>query len=78
MYWEIGGTLALQGAAYWLIFEPLLLSGGLLDYEAVTAGLDDGRIGALGLDVQWQEPFDPDDPIAKHPRHSSSLLLPEN
>jgi len=36
----------------------------------VLEGLGSGRIGALGLDVQWQEPFDPEDPVAKHPRHS--------
>ena len=42
-------------------------AGGLLDYDAVKQGLVDGRIGALGLDVQWQEPFNPHDFIAKHP-----------
>ena len=42
-------------------------AGGLLDYAAVLKELD-GKIGALGLDVQWSEPFDPDDPVAKHPR----------
>lgn len=31
-------------------------------------GLTSGHIGGLGLDVQWQEPFDPTDPIACHPR----------
>lgn len=41
--------------------------GGLLDYAAVRAGLRTGKLGALGLDVQWSEPFDPDDEIAKHP-----------
>eukprot|EP00887_Chlorella_sp_A99_P000709 scaffold5.g709.t1 len=49
--------------------------GGLLDYEAVLAGLDSGLIGFLGLDVQaswqdwlWQEPIDPEDPTVQHPR----------
>lgn len=42
-------------------------AGGLLDYDAVLKELD-GKIGALGLDVQWSEPFAPDDPVAKHPR----------
>lgn len=41
--------------------------GGLLDYDAVLKELN-GKIGALGLDVQWSEPFDPDDPVAKHSR----------
>lgn len=43
-------------------------AGGLLDYDAVKAGLESGHIGGLGLDVQWQEPFDPQDWIALHPR----------
>lgn len=42
--------------------------GGLLDYEACREGLASGRIGGLGLDVQWVEPFDPEDPIATDPR----------
>ncbi|CAK0780981.1 hypothetical protein CVIRNUC_005244 [Coccomyxa viridis] len=42
--------------------------GGLLDYESVKEGLQTGQIGHLGLDVQWIEPFDPEDWIAKHPR----------
>lgn len=33
------------------------LAGGLLDYDAVVEGLDSGRIGGLGLDVQWNEPW---------------------
>lgn len=44
------------------------LPGGLLDYDAMLQGLDTGHIGGLGLDVQWQEPFDPSDPLATHPR----------
>ena len=43
-------------------------AGGLLDYDAVMEGLDNGRIGSLGLDVQWSEPWDPQDPIMSHPR----------
>ncbi|CAL5221445.1 g3635 [Coccomyxa viridis] len=42
--------------------------GGLLDYESVKEGLQSGQIGHLGLDVQWVEPFDPQDWIAQHPR----------
>lgn len=42
--------------------------GGLLDYDAVLAGLNSGKIGGCGLDVQFWEPFDPEDPIATHPR----------
>ena len=28
--------------------------GGLLDYDAVKAGLESGIIAGMGLDVQWQ------------------------
>lgn len=37
--------------------------GGLLDYDAVRAGLVSNKIGGLGLDVAWQEPLDPSDPF---------------
>lgn len=40
--------------------------GGLLDYESIMNGLQSGKIGGLGLDVQFQEPFDPADPITKY------------
>jgi len=42
--------------------------GGLLDYGAVRQGLDSGKIGGLGVDVAWQEPLDPADPLWTHPR----------
>lgn len=42
--------------------------GGLLDYDAVLDGLATNKIGGLGLDVAWQEPLDPDDPLWKDPR----------
>lgn len=41
--------------------------GGLLDREAIKHGLDSGKIAAMGLDVFWEEPVDPADPIAAHP-----------
>ncbi len=41
--------------------------GGLLDYDATKWGLETGRIGGMGLDVQWDEPMDPDDGVLKHP-----------
>eukprot|EP00889_Picochlorum_renovo_P005008 jgi/Picre1/32038/NNA_007386.t1 len=40
--------------------------GGLLDYDAVVEGLASEKIRALGIDVQFEEPFDPDDPVATH------------
>eukprot|EP01018_Ginkgo_biloba_P023701 Gb_41201 [translate_table: standard] len=42
--------------------------GGLLDYEAVKDALESGHLGGLGIDVSWFEPFDPEDPIVKHPK----------
>ncbi|XP_047322223.1 hydroxypyruvate reductase [Impatiens glandulifera] len=41
--------------------------GGLLDYESVSYHLKSGQLGGLGIDVAWIEPFDPEDPILKHP-----------
>ncbi len=40
--------------------------GGLLEYQPVLDGLESGKIGGLGLDVQFEEPFDPNDPITKY------------
>ena len=45
--------------------------GGLLDYCAVKAAIEADRIGGLGLDVQWQEPVDPEDFFASHPKCAS-------
>jgi phosphoglycerate dehydrogenase-like enzyme len=42
--------------------------GGLIDYVATLKGLESGKIGGMGLDVQFWEPFDPEDPIAVHPQ----------
>jgi phosphoglycerate dehydrogenase-like enzyme len=40
--------------------------GPVLDYEALHAALRDGRIAGAGMDVYWDEPVDPDDPILAH------------
>ncbi len=37
--------------------------GAILDREAVETALDDGRLAGLGLDVFWNEPWDPADPL---------------
>ena len=37
--------------------------GAVVDYTALRAALEDGHLAGAGLDVFWQEPFDPEDPL---------------
>jgi len=37
--------------------------GPVIDYEALKKALQEGKIAGAGLDVFWNEPFDPNDPI---------------
>jgi phosphoglycerate dehydrogenase-like enzyme len=41
--------------------------GGIVDYGALCAALSTGHLAGAGLDVYWQEPICPDDPILKLP-----------
>lgn len=43
-----------------------LSRGGLVDRYALERALDSGRIAGAGLDVFWEEPPDPADPIFSH------------
>jgi phosphoglycerate dehydrogenase-like enzyme len=42
--------------------------GGLVDLEAATAALDDGRLSGLALDVVDPEPLPAEHPLRDHPR----------
>lgn len=39
--------------------------GPVINYDALLAALRDGRVAGAGIDVFWNEPFDPDDPLLK-------------
>jgi D-3-phosphoglycerate dehydrogenase len=51
--------------------NPVLINtsrGGLVDLDAATRALDDGRLGYLAIDVAEQEPLDDSHPLRQHPR----------
>ena len=51
--------------------SPVLVNtsrGGLVDLDAVTRALDDGRLSGVALDVTEPEPLPADHPLRTHPR----------
>ena len=42
--------------------------GPIIDRAALEGALARGHLGGVGLDVYWQEPWDPRDPLFAHPK----------
>ena len=64
-------TRSLMGQAEFACMKPEafvinVARGPVLDYDALLAALKEGRIAGAGLDVFWQEPFDPNDEIFEY------------
>jgi phosphoglycerate dehydrogenase-like enzyme len=66
-------TRGMIGAAAFAAMRPGALvvnvaRGGVIDRAALVEALAGHRIGGVGLDVHWDEPADPADPIYADPR----------
>jgi phosphoglycerate dehydrogenase-like enzyme len=61
-------TRGLIGADELALMKPTsfvvnVARGGVIDYEALIEALKNKQITGVGLDVFWQEPVDPSDPL---------------
>jgi phosphoglycerate dehydrogenase-like enzyme len=66
-------TRGLVDAAAFAVMKPgaLLVNlarGGVIDRAALVEALRGDRLGGVGLDVHWEEPADPADPLYADPR----------
>jgi phosphoglycerate dehydrogenase-like enzyme len=48
----------------------------LVDHAALVAALDSGRLGGLALDVGYDEPARPDEPLLEFRGHPNVILMP--
>jgi phosphoglycerate dehydrogenase-like enzyme len=66
-------TRGLVGAEAFAVMRPGALvvnvaRGAVIDREALALALASGTLGGVALDVHWEEPADPDDPLYADPR----------